>query len=563
MNLPRLSHVSLSPNSTWKIWGNPIFRRYCRSRLRPQGLGIALLISVLIAAFLFCISRATGQYRANLNLVDAERTAFIPLLVFQALVLFILGTAQVAGGMTAESDEGVIDYQRLIPMTPLSKVFGYLFGLPVREYAMVFATLPFTAWVVWRGEIASNVWLPLYLVFFSSALTYHLTGLVAGTVVKNRRWAFLVSMGLVLCLYTVIPQMARFGLVFFKYLTITPVFEECLPGILPQTAASLVATGQSLAPEVKFFNLDFSEMVFTLFSQSGLILTFIMMLYRRWRRTESLLLGKCWATGFFIWVQILLLGNALPLIDSGKVFPTREITRQLKFLRSGWAPESWEAVTISGIYGLVVLLFLWVLIRIITPSSNLQIRAWQRARKQRNTRLSFQSDAATAFGFVLVMALAGAGAWFIFTRAVIESRWFPGHEVPLAVFGFFAIVMLSGGLGFHAMLESKGGKVVGLAVIFIGVVPLMIGAILSVSSNRLMPIASWFFGISPISSPIYASSTLLSIAELPANIARAVPRAFYFWQTISALVTLWLIVQLRRTRKDIAETANTHRPPQS
>ena len=192
---------------------------------------------MLIAAFLFCISRATGQYRANLNLVDAERTAFIPLLVFQALVLFILGTAQVAGGMTAESDEGVIDYQRLIPMTPLSKVFGYLFGLPVREYAMVFATLPFTAWVVWRGEIASNVWLPLYLVFFSSALTYHLTGLVAGTVVKNRRWAFLVSMGLVLCLYTVIPQRARFGLVFFTYLTITPVFEECLPGILPQSSA--------------------------------------------------------------------------------------------------------------------------------------------------------------------------------------------------------------------------------------------------------------------------------------------------------------------------------------
>ena len=29
--------------------------------------------------------------------------------------------AQVAGGMTAERDEGVIDYQRLIPMSPLAK----------------------------------------------------------------------------------------------------------------------------------------------------------------------------------------------------------------------------------------------------------------------------------------------------------------------------------------------------------------------------------------------------------------------------------------------------------
>ena len=78
--------------------------------------------------------------------MDAARTGIIPLLVFQGIILFILGTAQVAGGMTAERDEGVIDYQRLIPMSPLSKVLGYLFGLPVREYVMFLATLPFTAW---------------------------------------------------------------------------------------------------------------------------------------------------------------------------------------------------------------------------------------------------------------------------------------------------------------------------------------------------------------------------------------------------------------------------------
>lgn len=548
----------------WKIWANPIFRRYCRSRLRPRGLGVALLITVLLAGFIFFVSRSVGIYQMRLNPADAERTTIIPLLIFQGIILFILGTAQVAGGMTAETDEGVIDYQRLIPMSPLGKVCGYLFGLPIREYVMFLSTMPFTLWALWKGEVLYSAWIHLYVMVLSSTLSYHLTGLLAGTVVKNRRWAFLVSIGLVFCLYTVIPQLARFGLVFFKYLTIYPVlFQESLPEILPRTAGAIVATGQRLAPEVKFFNLDFSETVFTLFSQSGLILTFTAMLCRRWRRTESLLLGKFWAVGFFIWAQILLLGNALPLIDPGNIFPTREITKRFSVVLGSWAPNAWEAVAMSSIYGVATLLFLIVVIRIITPSEDIQIRGWRRARKQGRPSLPFLSDAATAFGFVLVMALAGAGGWFIFTRAVVESRWFPGHEVPLQVLGYFSIVMVSAGLGFHALLEAKGTKVVGLAVIFIGVVPLMIGTILAVSNGRLRPLASWFFGISPASAPVYASSTLLSLAELPPDLARSVPRAFYFWQGVFILAALWLIVQLAKTRAAIAKHAISDRPQEA
>jgi hypothetical protein len=126
---------------------------------------------------------------------------------------------------------------------------------------------------------------------------------------------------LVLSLYTIIPQLAKFGLVFFKYLTIYPVFAESLPGMVPVSYGSLLRAWQRLAPTVRFFGLDFSEIVFTAFSQGGLVLTFIIMLCRKWRRSESHLLGKLWATGFFIWIQFLLLGNALPLIDPGLLFP--------------------------------------------------------------------------------------------------------------------------------------------------------------------------------------------------------------------------------------------------
>jgi hypothetical protein len=546
--------VSSTRHSSWRIWENPIFRRYCQSRLRFHGLGVALLISVLMAGFLFFMSRSLGTSRAHLSILDSERSALIPLFIYQALILFVLGAAQVSGGMTAEADEGVIDYQRLIPMSPLSKVLGYLFGLPVREYLMFLITMPFTGWALWRGEVAAHVWIPLYAVFITTALTYHLTGLVTGTVVRNRRWAFLVSIGLVFCLYTVVPQMAKFGLVFFKYLTVTPVFQESLPGILPRTAGAIVATSQKLAPEVKFFDLALPEAVFTVFCQGGLILTFIVMLCRKWRRSESLLLNKVWATGFFGWVQILLLGNALPLIEPGNLFPSREISR-LILDWSGWSPKASEAVAMSGIYGLATLLLLFTMTKIITPSAEIQIRGWRRARKQGESSLPILVDAATAFGWVIVMALAGGGGWYIFTQSLVESRWFPGHSVPFHVLGFFIVALLSGGLGFHAVLEAKGGRTAGLMVILVGVLPLMIGAVLSASSDRLIPVATWIFGISPASAPIYAATSLLSISELPVNLARSVPRAFYFWQAIHLIVTLYLIGRLRSARKLIASRA--------
>lgn len=536
---------------SWALWKNPIFRRYCRSRLRPRGLGIALLISILLAGFIVAMAHSAGV-RMEMKPWDAARNAIIPLMVVQSVILFILGTAQVSGGMTAERDEGVIDYQRLIPMSPLAKVTGYLFGLPVREYVMCLSTLPFTAWALWEGRVSWETWLPLYVIIFTSTLLYHFTGLLTGTVAKNRRWAFLASIGLVFALYTVIPQMAKFGLVFFKYLTIQPIFEESLPNLLPETAGAVVRVGQNLVPTVKFFGLDFSEFVFTLFSQGGLILTFVIMLCRKWKRAEAHLLGKIWATGFFIWIQVLLLGNALPLIEPGNIFPTRGFSR-LIHIGSNWAPEPIEAVAMSGVYGFFTLILMFILGGIITPTPDNQLRGWRRARKNGKNSLPWMGDASTGFGAILVMGLSGAGGWFIFTRALVESRWYPGHGVPIEVLGYFTAVLFAGGVGMQLLMEWKGGRTVFLVAILLGVVPIMIGAVLSVINDNRVSLAAWVIGISPISLPFYAAGSLLTISELPVEAARAVPRAFNFWLLVSCLVTFWLIFSLRKFRKAMAQ----------
>jgi hypothetical protein len=262
-------------------------------------------------------------------------------------------------------------------------------------------------------------------------------------------------------------------------------------------------------------------------------------------------LGKIWAAGLFIWIQILLLGNALPLIEPGGLFPSRAFNHMIRML-PGWAPQPAEAVLMSGIYGLATMLLLFILTGIVTPSSDNQLRGWRRARKQGHSALPFLADASTSFWCVLVMALAGATGWFIFTRALVESRWFPGHWVPLSTLGYFTAVMLGCGVGFQALLERKGSRVIGLLGIFVGVVPIMVGSVLCVISDRLMPAASWVIGISPVSMPFYATGTLLSLAELPEQAARAVPRAFYFWLMVSVLVGVWLVFRLWSSRREMA-----------
>ena len=187
----------------------------------------------------------------------------------------------------------------------------------------------------------------------------------------------------------------------FKYLTMWPVYEELLSRLTPHDFGAAVNVVQNLMPTARFFDLSFPEWIFTVFSQGVLILTAIVMLWRRWRKAEAHLLGKFWAVGLFAWIQVLLLGNALPLVESGQVFPSLGFNRRFQML-GNWEPDGMEAVVMVGIYGLVALSILWVFTLMITPTEDGQLRGWRRARKLERNRLPFGSDSATAFWSVLI-----------------------------------------------------------------------------------------------------------------------------------------------------------------
>ncbi|MBK8092871.1 MAG: hypothetical protein IPK32_13030 [Verrucomicrobiaceae bacterium] len=528
----------------WKIWANPIIRRYCRSRLRPQGLALWLILTLILSGFVFFISRTVSMYRGGMLPVDAERVPLIPLLIIQAFILFFMGVGQAVSGIITEADEGVMDYQRLQPMSPLAKVVGFWLGLPVREWLLFASTLPFTAWGLYHGQVPLRAWASIYGVLITTALMYHVTALAAGMVIKNRRSATLVSMFVIAMLYTGMPQIAQAGLIFFEYLTVRPVVMENWHFFMPRDAGGVAKVLRELDPQVKFFGLEFDSIVFTLVCQGGIMLTFGTMVWRRWCRAESHLLGKAWAVALFIWVQVLLLGNALPLIEPGSIFPTRAFMSRFQWGKL-LDPTLREAVIMIGLYGIISLLIMLVLVFIITPALDVQWRGLRQAKKLSLPRVPRLRDAASSLPFVLMMITTAAVSWNIFAQAIMDSKWFPGHSLPAYAPLVFLLVLANPVLAYYAVLEGWGGRRLFLCVLFIGVVPVLIGTIVGSANNGLLPLATWLNAISPAYGPIAAPTVMVPGTDLPLPVKRAVPLSFAFFQGITSLLTVWLLLRLR------------------
>lgn len=581
--------AKVSPPSAWRIWENPVFRRYCRSRLRARGLMPSLIITLIFASFAYIITpmgvermeegrRQIGhaleqearknkaakenleQYREmerHMGLGPArgyaphiyQRSALLPLLALQALILFVIGTGQVASGMTAERDEGMVDYQRLTPMTPLAKVLGYLLGLPVREWVLALATLPFTALALWRGKVPFDAWAPVALILVTSVILYHLTGLTTGTVMKSRRWAFLLCMALIFVLYFVVPQSSRYGLPFMRYITMWPVIMDSAH-IFPAEqirAWRILASAAPGASGVDFFRWHLSDIAFTLTVQGSFIVTLLVMVWRKWRQADSHLLSKGWALLVFGWLAVLQMGNALPGIRNGSLFPTD--LRRI-FLDNPGAPELRDAYTMCASYGILLLLLLIVFVIMLTPSSDAQSRGLRRAAKLGRSRAPFFADEASALPIVFLLTVAGAAAWAWFTRSVLESHWFNGDPGMQTVAVFLA-VLAPAALGFHALLESRAGKWPFLASVFLGIVPLLIAVIIlaSARNNSGSSEATFVAGASPLALTTYAVRQIMpeeTFHQRQTTFHLASGRALIFWSTLYAAGTVTLLVSLRR-----------------
>jgi hypothetical protein len=109
------------------IWRNPIFVRFCRSRLRLKNAVVWYLLTVIIASFAVAMTYIV-MVNTGVPAESAARRQWFPLLVIQGLILKVKCTGAVSAGLIQDKIDQALDYQRLTPLSPSKCLIGYLFG---------------------------------------------------------------------------------------------------------------------------------------------------------------------------------------------------------------------------------------------------------------------------------------------------------------------------------------------------------------------------------------------------------------------------------------------------
>lgn len=513
----------------WAIWRNPIVVRCWRSRMRLRGfLPWAVIVVVLCAFVFFMVFNALSE-RMHAETAMAARACLLPMLIIQGVILLLLGTGAVTTNLTIEEDEGMIEFQRLTPLPPAWKIAGYLFGLPVREYVLFALTLPFTIAVIWLGHLPLAAVVKVYAVLATSTVLYHLTGYVAGFTLRKRKLGSRLVQIAVIMLYLVLPQLSNFGYVVFEHLTIRPVFREQLSHYVLEGISRYAPRSEKV--EVAFYGLELPQVVFSLIIQSALICVFIAMVRQKWLDAARHTLGKFPALVVMTGVAVLVLGNLLPLITDGRVFPTRLLKSGLdsglgRAIILGMVPKSSAAeagMLVALLAMLLTVLGVFLLLQ-ITPTRFEAIRGWRRAARLGQPRLPWLSDEATALPWaVLFGVVAGLTVW-LFGRAMGHSVWMAGKAFAQPMVQWVALLPVLVFCSAVAVAETWERKGVFILVMVVWVLPALVMLVLTSASDHGATIGFYVGSISPLAayfSGMVAADAQWAVAGLHG------PRAFF------------------------------------
>ena len=536
--------------NTFLIWQNPLVIRGVRSRLRPAAAISWAMVTVVVSTFIYIFFSENLDQHSNATAQEAAREAILPLMVMQGIILMVLGSGAVAGGMARERTYRLLDYQRLTPMTPTAKIVGMLFGLPIREYFMFALSLPFVFFAAWKGGLAFSVLFQFYLVFILSAIVFHMTGLAAGMVVGKPWQAGTLSQGLVVVLYLMLPQVSNFGFTFFEFLTARPVFygmvgEHLLPESTREAIlqGDLEATGNTPLAQilnikryqsVAFFGMTLSPVFFSLAVLGFALMTLYVIAYRKWQSESSLPFSKGFALLFFAVAQFFLIGSVLPLLASDELFA--QLVRnyeQRDQLRDSNRSIVFAIFVINlSVSGCMSILAVYL----CTPTWHQSVAGVRQILRDGRNRLAWNSDAASGLpvvaafwlmsclGFIAVYQTAEKAG-----RVAVENS---SLELLLPMM-FFVLVLIT----VQQIIEQFSERIFVMTIFMFWLVPVLTGIIIATAFNR--PVAGFYSMI-----PFPFTELLFNVGLLMSDESTEIPRDIRFFIVRELQPHAWPIVMV-------------------
>jgi hypothetical protein len=480
-----MNEISAKPGETerlmpsfdaWRVWENPIVWKNYRSRMRMQALFNFLLVFIISSFMTFTIYGGVERFQADT--VMAARSAIVPLGILQWIILMLSATGRITSGIIHERVTDTIEYTRLTPLSPLTKVIGYLFGLPVREYLILLMTMPFMIFLLIAGEIPLSVVIPVYLVFFSSAILFHMLGMVLGLVMLEWRLSVVFTIGLVVAINWILPFFSYLGFPFVEYLTVRPVFFEKIGPFLPVDVLPVTEDVPQVFVDalqgVQFYNWEVSTTGFCLILQGLLIFTLGLMVYRKWEDDFGHSLSKLYALFFFVSLQIFCIGTLW-----------RNLTLDISV--AGLLPDDSFVESFAFVIPLIYCFFslavaIW-LIYIVTPSHEEYRSGLLRSQKLQQSaarKLSLFEDNA---GSLLTTALLAIATFvFILIVQIVMAELGPLRETSPSMMGMLRMPLVAMLVIFYFAVSVEYLQIGRFALLFlmVWIVPILLAIFLAV-----------------------------------------------------------------------------------
>jgi hypothetical protein len=365
--------------------------------------------------------------------------------------------------------------------------------------------------------------------------------MVAGMVMKKRKFATRLSQGMVLLIYLILPNFSHLGFTFFEFLTVRPVLVSQIEPLLPQQVIEGMQNRPALGTDaVPFYFLELSPFVFSLLIQVLLLVTFFVLVYRKWENPSSHSFSKGFALIFYAMVQFLTLGNLLPLIDA-------QADGSLRF---GALPR--EAIPIAVLLTLGFLCFAvtWMLIANITPNRFEYQTALRRVRKLNLRRIPLSWDGSSSLLHSVGLALLTGISTLLILAYLFKAGLMVGEAGPVT-WGeiiLFPVLLVLLTLTLFGLMEYWGNLRFLFFALLCWLVPFFAALIFIGVSNALAKPAIYLASISPPGCMIF--TVILAFGALePTEYQGPVRVAVWLCLVLYTVLPVTLIVTLRQKQR--------------